>query len=701
MAESQHLDPVALNDQVATDKPIPSTIGQSRGDTPAISDGGPLHWPENFVSDCTQALIRAATSTASAVIYQPDGQIKRLPYATIHQNALAVLSGLQSNGLQPGDTLLIASNVAEVFLTGMWAAILGGYAVSAIELPDPQADPTAYQRLDMAVQLLKHPPLLLDSQAIEQRSHIAVMQSQRLLNIDTLLQAPGAARIHTPQPEDTVLIILTSGSTGIPKGVMQSHRAILSMVASLLVDGCKTGPGDVMMNWLPRDHVGAMAFVFMGAVAQQINQVHADVGYVLGQPERWLQLVDTEKVSVTWSPNFAYELLARAARATSTRYNLGSMRAIFNGGEAVNEQALLSSVRDLAEHGLSPDAMIPAYGMSETGAGISMGGLGRTIGAFTSLGHPAAGSRFRVVDDNLNVLTEGEIGNIHIESPQLFTRYFGQDASQARVNGSTWFDTGDAGFIANGELYMTGRIKDTLNVRGVTLFAHELENTLARIPGIDPTRMAVTPVQPPGADTEEIAVFFSTYPASDLDDDTRLSSFISAIHQALRATHAVATHFLVPLAPSAFPLTPVGKIIKKDLRKHLETGHYDAELSRAQRLANHHVNATAQGTDNTGSEALDPAAPCIAGFIAHTLEVTRVAVHDDFFLIGGDSISATRLAAELSEWFFTEVPAAAIFQYPTPNTLAGYLRARLSEPELFETIIAHLNQQLGDTAASP
>ncbi|WJJ92663.1 AMP-binding protein [Neopusillimonas aromaticivorans] len=247
------------------------------------------------------------------------------------------------------------------------------------------------------------------------------------MSFDTLRQTPGdQAKIHSPDPTETALIILTSGSTGLPKGVMQSHRALVAMTASLLGHACKASANDVLMNWLPRDHVGAMAFVFMGAVILQASQVHADVGYVLAQPERWLQLVDTEKVSITWSPNFAYELLARAARATSTRYNLASLRAIFNGGEAVNEHALLSSVRDLEQHGLNPEAMIPAFGMSETCAGISRGRLGHTIGAFTSLGQPIAGSRFRIVDDNNQVLTEGEIGNIHVESPQLFTRYFGQ-----------------------------------------------------------------------------------------------------------------------------------------------------------------------------------------------------------------------------------------------------------------------------------
>ncbi|MGE4123664.1 MAG: non-ribosomal peptide synthetase [Pusillimonas sp.] len=682
-------------------KPPPSVIGQSRGTTPALAGGGPLPWPDSLPSDGVQALIRAAASVGQAIIYRPDGAVHRLPYAQLHQNALGVLAGLQHAGLKPGQTLLVAANDAEVLLTGLWAAILGGLQASAIELPDTQAEFSAYQRLDAACTLLDNPPLLLDSIGAAARAHIPAIHARQVLDFDTLHQTPGhLAKVHSPDPTDTALIILTSGSTGLPKGVMQSHQALVAMTASLLGHACNAGANDVLMNWLPRDHVGAMAFVFMGAVILQASQVHADVGYVLAQPERWLQLVDTEKVSITWSPNFAYELLARAARATSTRYNLASLRAIFNGGEAVNEHALLSSVRDLEQHGLNPEAMIPAFGMSETCAGISRGRLGHTIGAFTSLGRPIAGSRFRIVDDNNRVLTEGEIGNIHVESPQLFTRYFGQHEQPPRVGDTGWFDTGDAGFIANGALYVTGRIKDTLNVRGVTLFAHELENTLARIPGIDPTRLAVTPFLPEGATTEEIAVYFSSYPEAGLADDATLSGLIAAIHDSLRSAHAVATHYLVPLSPTAFPLTPVGKIIKKELRQRLERGDYASSLQRAHDLGKMQTRRAAGSADDNSAPATDPAAPCLAAFIAQLLEEPAVGAHDDFFLIGGDSVSATRLAAELSEWFFTDIPVAVIFQCPTPHALAEHLRHQITDSELFETVVTHLNQTLDGPAGS-
>lgn len=563
--------------------PVPSVIGQSRGNQPAISDGGPLVWPDDLPVTYTEAIQRAATSAGEVVIYQPDGQVKRIGYPQLFQQAQCVLAGLQHTGLQPTDTLLIASNNAEVLITGLWAAILGGFHASAIELPDAQADHTAYQRLQAVSQVLNNPILLIDAASVEQRAHIPAFSAQRIVTIEALSKAPATqARIYSAQPDDIALIIMTSGSTGVPKGVMQSHRALLSLVAGVQRQRCTATASDVLLNWMPRDHIGGLAFVILGATALCANQVHADIGYILGKPERWLALVDACRVSITWSPNFVYELLARAARASSRTYDLRSLRHIFNGGEAVNEMALLKCVNELARHGLQASTMVPTFGMSETCAAVSCGHLGSTIGAFSSLGPAVPGTKIRIVDDNNQVLTEGEIGQIQICSPQLLTRYFGLPPDSVRVNASEWFDCGDAGFIADGQLYLTGRLKDTLNVRGVTVFAHELENTLARISGVDPTCLSVVPVRPSGANTEEIAVFFSTYPESGLDTPRVVSAVISAMRDALRLTHAVSADHFVPLKSADFPRTPIGKIVKRELREQFEAGRFNTTLAHLQ-----------------------------------------------------------------------------------------------------------------------
>ncbi|OXR48915.1 hypothetical protein PuT2_10035 [Pusillimonas sp. T2] len=566
--------------------PVPSVIGQSRSNQPAISDGGPLVWPNDLPATCTEAIQRAATSTGEVVIYLPDGQVKRIGYPKLFQQAQCVLAGLQHAGLQPTDTLLIASNDAEVLITGLWAAILGGLYASAIELPDAQADHTAYQRLQAVSQVLDGPILLIDDASAAQRAHIPAFSAQCVVTIKALLKTQASqARIYTAQPDDIALIIMTSGSTGVPKGVMQSHRALLSMVAGVQRQRCAATTNDVFLNWMPRDHIGGLAFVVLGATALCANQVHADIGYILGKPERWLALVDACRVSITWSPNFVYELLGRAARATSRTYDLSSLRHIFNGGEAVNELALLKCVNELARHGMRASTMVPTFGMSETCAAISCGHLGSTIGAFSSLGPAVPGAKIRVVDDDNQALTEGEIGQIQICSPQLLTRYFGLPPDSARVNGSEWFDCGDAGFIADGQLYLTGRLKDTLNVRGVTVFAHELENTLAKVSGVDPTCLSVVPVRPPGASTEEIAVFFSTYPESGLDTPPVVSAVIGAMRDALRLTHAISADHFVPLKSADFPRTPIGKIVKRELREQFEAGHFNTTLARLQALA--------------------------------------------------------------------------------------------------------------------
>src|SRR5690606_15276557 len=118
---------------------------------------------------------------------------------------------------------------------------------------------------------------------------------------------------------------------------VQTHRALLTMHAAVLRMRMQAGPDDVLLNWLPRDHIGALGFVILGATALQASQVHADTAPVLARPQLWLDIVGEEGVSITWSPNFAYELLARAARAAQAPARLDSLRFVVNGGEAVTE----------------------------------------------------------------------------------------------------------------------------------------------------------------------------------------------------------------------------------------------------------------------------------------------------------------------------------------------------------------------------
>lgn len=552
-------------------------LGKPLSDRPAFVRARPLQVPAGFPATLGDAL-RAAAQSGRGVIYCGAGEdVREESYAALLDRARTLLGGLNAAGLRPGDTALLDARRAYDFTGGFWACILGGIVPAPIALPPKGADAAAYGRLQAAWQVLGKPPLVTDERPAGADPAIQVLEFARLAD-----SMPGEAVIATP--EDTAVVLLTSGSSGVPKGVHQTHRGILSMVAASLEDGIGAGEGDdVFFNWMPLDHVGAVAFHMCGAIGLGRSQVHSDTDTILAEPCRWLDIVARHRVTVTWAPNFAFGLIAAEARervrAGAADWDLGSLKAVVNGGEAVTEASLFEFLDVLAPCGLWRDVFVPSFGMSETATAITLGALGRARWAFTSLGPPVAGSALRIVDEAGVTLREGEIGRLEVSGPQLFARYhdrpdLDRETRRADPTGAVWFDTGDAGFLADGALYLTGRLKDSINVNGATFFAHEIEAVAAATPGIDSSSVAAVPVRPPGAASEQVALFVALAAApGDVGDDILHAVLTSLRNRISRQLGMVPDHIL-PIPAEAFPRTGIGKIVRRTLQADFEAGRF-------------------------------------------------------------------------------------------------------------------------------
>src|SRR5690606_5108520 len=224
-------------------------------------------------------------------------------------------------------------------------------------------------------------------------------------------------------------------------------------------------------------------------------------------------------------------------------WDLSCLRALANGGEAVTENSLERFLDCLAPSGLARSTLRPTFGMSETCTAITLASLGHAIGPFASLGSPVAGSALRIVGEEGQVLKEGEIGKLQLMGPQVFAGYYGRDDLTEVARRDGWFETGDVGFLASGQLYLTGRSKDSININGAKLFAHEIEATAARTPGIEQANLAAVAVRPPGARTEQVALFFSAALAESGDEDV-LRALLIALRARLAGELGLATDYL-------------------------------------------------------------------------------------------------------------------------------------------------------------
>ncbi|WP_165615340.1 AMP-binding protein, partial [Mycobacteroides chelonae] len=225
-----------------------------------------------------------------------------------------------------GDLAIVHLSRNDEFVAAIWGCFLGGIVpvpVAPNAVGGAEKAATAWSALNQ--------PLIIN-EAGQPPAH----QAARVVPIGDLLAHDPDAAHHEPDPEAVALLLLTSGSTGQPKGVQLTHRNILSRSAATAQTNA-FAPADISFNWMPLEHVGGIVMSHLQDVYVCCQQVHAATSWVLADPLRWLTIVDRYRVTNTWAPNFAFGLIAdRFAEAPNAdRFDLTCLRFILNGGEAI------------------------------------------------------------------------------------------------------------------------------------------------------------------------------------------------------------------------------------------------------------------------------------------------------------------------------------------------------------------------------
>jgi acyl-CoA synthetase (AMP-forming)/AMP-acid ligase II/NAD(P)-dependent dehydrogenase (short-subunit alcohol dehydrogenase family)/acyl carrier protein len=397
------------------------------------------------------------------------------------------------------------------------------------------------------------------------------------VTLDELPQHFGDSCQHDADPNAIALLLLTSGSTGAPKGVVLSHRNILSMAAGL-ADMHELSTQDVSLNWMPMDHVGGLVLSHLRDVHLGCEQVHVDKQYILESPLRWLDALDRHRCTLTWAPNFAFALVNdRVKEIESRRWNLSSLRCIFNAGEAIVPQTARRFLELLAPCGLPSIAMRPMWGMSETSSGVVCSrrfhlDAEHITSPFVEVGAPIAGVALRIADSKGAVLSEGEIGRLQVSGATLTAGYFRRSDLNDELFHDGWFETGDLGFLRDGRLTITGRSKDVIIVNGANYYCHEVESVVEEVSGVEPSFTAACAIRRRHANTDAIAVFFH----SPCTLDEGLSDVMKRIRARVAERLGVQARYVIPVERDEIPKTSIGKIQRTQLKDRFEAGEFDA-----------------------------------------------------------------------------------------------------------------------------
>ena len=533
-----------------------------------------------------------------------------LSFADLYAGARKVAVHLVERGLRPGDAVALMLPTSSDFFFSFAGVLLAG-GVPVPIYPPFRADRIAeYAERQSNILRNCEARLLLtfrEAEMVARLLHPRVPSLRGVLNARSLLttEAPRAG-LGPPVPlqagatgSDLALLQYTSGSTGDPKGVMLTHANLLANVRAI---GQAIGvrPDDVGVSWLPLYHDMGLIGAWLAPLYFGLPVVVLSPLAFLSRPERWLWALHRHRGTLTAAPNFAYELAVRKIGESEIEgLDLSSVRAALNGAEPVLPETMERFAERYARYGFRREALAPVYGLAEASLALTFPPPGRgprvdrveretfsregravpvrdgapspgddaSISSFVSVGTPLPDHEIRIVDAGGRDVGERMEGALWFRGPSATAGYFHNADATAQLlpegPEAGWIDSGDRAYRADGEIFITGRVKDIILKAGRNLYPHEIEEIGGQVPGVRKGCVVAFGAQQAASGTERLVVVA----------ETREESSSARQKIARDITEAVASAVGLPpdvvelVRPHSIPKTSSGKLRREETRR--------------------------------------------------------------------------------------------------------------------------------------
>ncbi len=608
---------VSLSEQVLATVETPRDLlravqGARPGPAPSISARQPPPLPgatalppaeANTLPAVLDWHVRAHPERPHIYLIGETGDEEEISYATLQQRADAVAAALQARDLLPGQTVAIMLPTCREYFFSFCGVLRAG------GIPVPIYPPT--RRSQIEEHLRRHARILDNAGATILITVAEAKPFARLLRLqvaglravvtpEELVEATGppGQPVPTIQTQDIALLQYTSGSTGNPKGVILTHANLLANIRAM-GETIGANPNDSFVSWMPLYHDMGLIGAWLGSLYYGLPLVVMSPLSFLTRPERWLWAIHRHRATLSGAPNFGYELCLRRVQDRDIEgLDLSSWRIAFNGAEPVSPDTIERFHARFARYGLRRDAMYPVYGLAESSVGLAFPPRGRApvidrvqretfmragraepaavddanALRFVACGRPLAGHHIRLVDSTGYEVGEREEGRLEFQGPSVTSGYFRNPGETRRLFRDGWLDSGDLAYIAGGDVYVTGRVKDLIIRAGRNIYPHELEEAIGNLPGIRKGCVAVFASTDRASATEKLVVLAETRETAS-QERARLQAAITAL--AVDLTGAAPDD--VKLAPPHTVLKPSsGKVRRAASRELYERGRLTA-----------------------------------------------------------------------------------------------------------------------------
>lgn len=538
------------------------------------------------------ALVARAQSQPAkvALTFVERGAEQAVTTGQLVAGAQAYAGRLAAAGVGAGDLVILVLQHSLDLVYAFWGAALLGAIPSIFPFLTEKLDPDLYrQRVKLLVEHSGAKAIVTYPENFAPLSDLLADLSVQILDtsqMDLGHETPDLGLAPDVSPDAIALLQHSSGSTGLQKGVALSHRAVLRQIeaygAAIRLDPER----DVIVSWLPLYHD-------MGLIAGFVMPIVSGTHLVLMSPFEWvrqpvslLEAISRHRGTLSWLPNFAYKHIARSLRP-GAQLDLSPWRAVINCSEPVYDESHQAFVEKLAPYGFSPNALAVSYAMAENTFAVTQTALGAPpkvdivkVAALQERGEaaPAAGGKkvvscgpaiesveLAIFDAERRPLPERRVGEIALRSEFMLSGYYKRpDLSAQALTGDGWYVTGDMGYLADGELYITGRKKDLIIVGGKNIYPQDLEDIANRTSGVYPGRAVAFGVLDERLGSEKVVIICETSDGADL----------AAAEQELRAKVVQETEVTV----GDLRFVPRGWIIKTSSGKHARTDNREKYL---------------------------------------------------------------------------------------------------------------------------
>lgn len=625
-------------------------------------------------------------------------------YNELHEAALKGLWSLQQKGLKPGNELVLQVDDYKIFLVTFWSCILGG--IIPVPLTVGQNDEHR-QKLFNVWPVLNDPWLIASASHIEKLGAFAKQKgfdelyarmAANALDETSILSSPQQGAVFPAKESDIAFIQFSSGSTGSPKGVVLTHKNLITNT-SAISHAAGYAANDSTISWMPLTHDMGLIGFHLNPLVDGMQQYLIPTPAFIRRPALWLDKASEHKVSILCSPNFGYKYLMKHAETTdSYNWDLSAVRIIYNGAEPISEKLCYEFLDKMADYGLKRHAMCPVYGLAEATLAVSISGLDdevislavdrnklnvgdkisvrtgeKNTVSFVNVGKAINNCAIRIADRQGKPVKDGTVGHVHIKGEAVTAGYYNNAGETKKtINEDGWLNTGDLGFISNDALYITGRAKDVIFVNGQNYYSHDLERVAEEVEGVELNKIVITGYfnAEEKKDKTIAFVFHRSDPASFL-------LLADALKAHINTTIGFQPDTIIPVKD--IPRTTSGKLQRfKLLERYIKGDFEKAEQQLNLLMEERKLAAAAVAMPSNETEA------ALLQIWRQLLKTGDIGVDQHFFEVGGNSLKAAEMSMQIFRQFKADLPPELFYE---KGTITGIAEAILhAEPKICEPI---------------